>query len=626
MDAIVTSTRELTIYGGAKLLLTMAIIARNKETDKYLIHWRLYIQTDSTTYLTSNREQEWKVQIGGRAYNQYETVIFPLNIDTSGKFVVNTDINDEVTISQGVFEYNDTYFKVSFSLTVDNVIAVNVNAETGTTLSGKKYLENVYQNLMFSRYDSDKAARPTIFENFTDEDNPILTYIAKRNSGFNGVSGAISFDGYNEDIKRTLNNETTGNTLTYTFNLTDEERTALRQNMYNVVNKPVYIFVTSGVVTSQTFYRYCIKRSVSIINGNPVLTPYIEDTNATTVALTGDKSVIVRFHSNAYVNSNVEWQKEALEQSNLITVGAKNVNDSEGVINTVESNTFIFSATDSRNLNTIREIKPPYIDYIKLSCYIEHGVVGADTGTLDFCIKGNYYIGSFGAVSNNLGLVYRIKTKDGSWGNWITVNSAEYSENTYSAKVSLTGLDYQETYQIQSAATDKLNYIESVVYTITTVPIFDWGENDFRFNVPVDFADAVNINGEFNLNGNTLADYVIESGTESMGSNGVWKWRKWHSGKAEAWGKRNYGNMGFSTAFGSFYRSETFTQSLPSVFNQEPDTIEINVIKSNGASWILRGIDTSSSASSTGGFALCKNTNTALSAVYLGFYAIGTWK
>jgi hypothetical protein len=84
--------------------------------------------------------------------------------------------------------------------------------------------------------------------------------------------------------------------------------------------------------------------------------------------------------------------------------------------------------------------------------------------------------------------------------------------------------------------------------------------------------------------------------------------------------------MGFSTAYGGLYRSETFTQSLPYIFEQQPEYISIEPMSGSGGTWVLRGLDDDISASSTGGFALCRPNTTALQQVYLGFHAIGRWK
>jgi hypothetical protein len=156
--------------------------------------------------------------------------------------------------------------------------------------------------------------------------------------------------------------------------------------------------------------------------------------------------------------------------------------------------------------------------------------------------------------------------------------------------------------------------VETSQYTIRLLPVFDWSETDFHFNVPIDIdADNINMHNEtiirhnkaanntvlsasgghiylrpggtnntsgetiiypdgslefggevnfakgFNIDGYTIGDFVIEAGSESMGSNGTWHWRKWASGKAECYGCRNFGNMAVNTTWGNLYRSEILT-------------------------------------------------------------------
>jgi hypothetical protein len=89
--------------------------------------------------------------------------------------------------------------------------------------------------------------------------------------------------------------------------------------------------------------------------------------------------------------------------------------------------------------------------------------------------------------------------------------------------------------------------------------------------------------------------------------------------------------MGVSTAYyGSLYQSASFTQDLPSIFNEEPDVIDINIIKSNAGTaagaFVLRGLATDANATSTGSFAIAKKNSGTLSQVYLGFHIVGTWK
>lgn len=60
------------------------------------------------------------------------------------------------------------------------------------------------------------------------------------------------------------------------------------------------------------------------------------------------------------------------------------------------------------------------------------------------------------------------------------------------------------------------------------------------------------------LNGSAVNDFVVETGT-----NNDWFYRKWKSGKQEAWRQVNYGAVAITNAWGSLYESSPLCCSLP---------------------------------------------------------------
>lgn len=66
-------------------------------------------------------------------------------------------------------------------------------------------------------------------------------------------------------------------------------------------------------------------------------------------------------------------------------------------------------------------------------------------------------------------------------------------------------------------------------------------------------------------------DYITEEGT-----SGVWRYRKWNSGKIEAWGYQSYASIPInisSPAFGG-YRSDVLAMAIPSgIFPRTPDYV-----------------------------------------------------
>lgn len=216
--------------------------------------------------------------------------------------------------------------------------------------------------------------------------------------------------------------------------------------------------------------------------------PTYEDTNATTTALTGDSSKLVRYYSTAKVTSNATGAYGATIKSQSIKCGSKTVSSSPASFTNVETFTFTFSATDSRGYTTTaNKTATNVVDYCKLTAYIGNETPAAD-GTYTFKVKGNYFNGSFGKVSNTLSVSYRWKVSGGTFSNWQSM-TLSISGNTYVASVSLSGLDYQTTYIFQAQATDKLMGVDTGEKAIKSKPTFDWSGEDFAFNVPVTILD-----------------------------------------------------------------------------------------------------------------------------------------
>lgn len=323
-----------------------------------------------------------------------------------------------------------------------------------------------------------RAATITSAPNFTDEENPTITY-----TNAAGSSATLSAAIYKTDGTTALASyrsiSATG--TSYTFSLTTTERNAIRgaSTTSNTLNVRFYIKTT---ISGTDYYDY-VAKTITIANANPTITATVTDSNSTTTALTGDSSKFVLGYSNASCSMSASAKKSA-------TITQTSINGTTGIttktINGISQSSVVFTATDSRGNTTTTTKNLTMVNYVKLTCNFEPENPTA-AGNMSLTISGNYFNSSFGSVSNTLTVKYRYKEQGGSFGSWVTLTASK-SGNTYTATDSLTGLDYQKAYVFEAYSQDQLITTSTVSKTVQSIPIFDWSGSDFNFNVPVNFA------------------------------------------------------------------------------------------------------------------------------------------
>ncbi len=286
----------------------------------------------------------------------------------------------------------------------------------------------------------------------------------------------------------------------------------------------------------------------------PGLTPNVVDINPTTVALTGNANVLVRYHSNAQVSATYEAKNGAYITGYTMRHNGKNYTATPVTVEAVENNMFQFSVTDSRGYVTEKVQYKTLIPYVKLTCNFAESPMDAD-GNMQINLWGNCFSESFGAVNNAITVQYRYRTSNSSYGEWISM-PAVMGNNAYTAQVTLTGLNYRLAHTFQARVIDKLATVQSANYKVRVIPVFDWGENDF------------NINGALKINNTPVADHIVEQGT-----NGVWFYRKWESGRAECWGTPALQSGVWDGENNVYYSTKRI--SLPSgIFAREPYVVQ----------------------------------------------------
>ena len=350
-----------------------------------------------------------------------------------------------------------------------------------------------------------RQATLTSAANFNDEENPKITYTNPLGAAVPSLQVGISLDSTSDcDVAYRDVDKTAG---TDTIDLTEAERNVLRAAVTGGNTRTVWIYLRTRI--DETYYYSPLSKTLTIKNPNPIISPTIKDTNSTTTALTGDSSKLVKNYSNAAITMGAAAVKKATLTSKKVTCGSKSLT-ADGTINAVESNSFVFTATDSRGNTTTKTVTPSFVDYIKLTCSLGNNMPSVD-GTMAVKVTGNCFNGSFGAKSNSLNVYYRYKTVGGSYGSWVAMTASK-SGNTYSATANLTGLNYQTSYVFQAYAVDALATVYSAEKTAKAAPVFDWSESDFNFNVPVNVDGDLSANGHLTASGFELKEQEIYVG------------------------------------------------------------------------------------------------------------------
>ena len=337
----------------------------------------------------------------------------------------------------------------------------------------------------------------------------------------------------------------------------------------------------------------------------PLVTAAVEDTNPETIALTGDKNILVQYQSTALCQMEAEGKFGA----SITETSVNGAVDTE-VFTNVQTGIFRFRAKDSRGYVTEVAVEKEMIPYLPLTARGAASRTDPVSGNARLVVEGRCFAGNFGAAENEISIRYRKQGEEDS----VTVLPVIDGSN-YRAEILLAGLDYTRSFTYQVEVADKLMAQNLTVTVGKGIPVFDWGENDFRFHVPVYLPEG------------PLADFVVETGTESMGENGTWHWEKWASGKAVCWGNRNFGDLEVNSAWGSIYLSPRLEQTLPQGLFAEIPTINVRMVGSNnGGTWLMTDTVTGHSTESTGKFRLCRPTEFTVLQAVIGFHCLGRWK
>lgn len=159
---------------------------------------------------------------------------------------------------------------------------------------------------------------------------------------------------------------------------------------------------------------------------------------------------------------------------------------------------------------------------------------------------------------NFCAIAVRYRSYAGEFTAWKTILAKdELSTNTIDSAPLLDGaLAVNTSYEVQVCVNDDISGVVYATFHIPTDKIASHEGKDFlalgKYSEKggfecawaAEFYDAVTIRG------NKITDFPIEEGTE-----GIWSYRKWHSGIAECWGLYPVADATITTPWGNLYET-----------------------------------------------------------------------
>lgn len=642
---------------------------------------------------------------------QTSTINWSLTLTASSNYpdnTLHTNLNATVNINEHTYAVEGVSAKrgdVLLSGTETFIHAIGAsrtfNYNYHASMEGVKG-NNAYESATLDAITVIQPAKITSATDFTDEENPTIHFTNSYGDLIDKLEACISFTGGNDDIPY---REISKTGTTYTFNLTDAERQTLIDAFPYEQDEMVVRFYLKTTINGQTYFSYQ-NAGVRLVNHWPTLSPTVVDVNNRTVELTGNNNTFIRYYSNAYFNTGATALKGAEIEYNTIINGTQTLDDytsNTGTIYGVESNTFYFTAMDTRGFATRDFLVRTLIPYVRLTSSLTITPLDAN-GRFTFTVKGKYFNGSFGAKNNSMEVEYMVLDERGDpvfneeGSGWVLLGTIDPDdlnldeEGNYEYSYTVSGLNYLSQYELTVNVIDELTPLQTMTTVVPSTPIFDWGKSDFNFNTNINFglentnitgnAITLNTNGitsndnvVFNagksigginpdgnaiitfepcnifgytvigegsyynreggteiygneirftsdspikINGNTLAEYVVE-----QGSNGTWFYRKWNSGRVELSGYQNISSLACNTALGGWYR--TAVQNSPAF----PFTVYNPKVTANYESdgyGAMMWFTTRSGSAQPASYYLIRPTSSSSITGVVNFYVTGTWK
>lgn len=425
-----------------------------------------------------------------------------------------------------------------------------------------------------------RGANITSAVDFNDEGSPTIKY---NNPGKFRLNARLEFAPANGSGFKIIR-DNISNTGSYTFNFTEAERTLLRQKCTGTSMAVREVIATCYSGSTEAYWSY-VDKKMNMVNANPIFSNFeYEDSNSSTLAITGDSSKIIKGYSTLRITIDNTNKATALKEATMKYYLINNVQyayqDNFSVdIPDWNSDTVTVTAVDSRGLSTNVTKTLTVASYNPLSktsgSILRDGNVSDETQLS--------YSGSITSVlpngnNNTITATYKYKkTEDSSYTNGTTNITPSSSNNNFSFADYIvgdipTGFEINNSYDVVVTVQDVLSTITYSFVLSSGIPAMSVKGNNVAIHGGYDEQlGGTQINGNLFLNSQLMATHIIESG----GSWNTNYYVKYSNGIMVQWGEAIFTDA-ITTGYNGWYRPSTDpTKTLVKAFKNNQYILQL---------------------------------------------------
>lgn len=524
---------------------------------------------------------------------------------------------------------------------------INHNADGKKTFSISSFTGWLYSNHnyscgggSFTLTDIPRKATITAASNFTDLDNPTITF---SNPG-----------GFTMDVWLELNpvgdhlcvKNNIPNTGSYTWSLTEAERNALRDRCPGTsctVRLGLYSYVGGTQYADYKDMTFTIKESDAT---RPTVSMEVTLNNGTLPSTFAD--MYIQGKSKVRVKLNATGKNNAKITSYQTVIDGKWGYNGQDITSDVLQKSgnldIVGYAKDSREFRgsvkksiNVMEYSKPLVNPIgsenAILCYRSDGNGKRTGSSTSVWVKAKRFYYNL-SKRNTCALQYRVKPVSYEWDDsvhkWKDLIPSSSTTDEYNALISGVVFDLKQSYTVQIRAIDSLNEYDIRTFEIPTQDValhLGKGGKNVSIGTYCDYSEERTFYSDWKaifdkevfIGGTQVVDHIVEEGT-----SGIWTYRKWNSGIAECWGISEKVSAPVDTAWGSVYAKDHVIQSrpYPFTFASQPVANIITHEHSNNF-WVFVGKDGTTSQTPTVSVVRPTLMEVTLS---VNYYVIGRWK